>query len=217
MKDRITHIMQQTRRWKFEDGTTELFLGGIFLLSALYFLLQLIPSLSPTVIPILLILGFIFIVIGTRWLERRYVYPRAGYVVYYETTLRGAWKPFSIGVFSAVLMAVLFYVALIYDHDHAFAWATSFMAIFIGMIWILNSLNIKLVRLIWIGSFSVLIGITFLPFFLGSRFVDNDLSGGLLMASYFLVMSIALIISGSLAFRSFLRRNPLLLEAHDER
>ena len=105
-------------------------------------------------------------------------------------------------------MSVLFYLALVYDHNHAFAWGTSFTAILIGLVWILSNLNIKIARLTWIGSVSVLIGVIFSPFLFGSRFVDDDVTGGLLMASYFLAMGIALIISGSLAFRSFLHRNP---------
>ena len=216
MKDQFSEIARRTRRWKFEDGITELTLGGILFLSAMYFLLQLIPALSPTLIFSILTLGFIVTLFVPNLLKKRYVYPRSGYVKYTETTPKGVWKPLLLGALAGILMAALLYLVLIYDHDHAFSWITTLVAVFIGLVWLIGNTYYRIPRLSFLGLFSMVVGVILSPLVLGSEFTRGEFIGGILLATYFLLMAVFLFISGGLAFRAFLRSNPLPKESPDE-
>jgi xanthosine utilization system XapX-like protein len=217
MNNQFTAIMRRTRRWKFEGGTTELMLGGIFLCGALYFLLQLIPSIPPA----LIFLVFLFLLIGTlivpAVLQRRLVYPRSGYVQYKETSPRGIWKPLLLAAGAGVLMAIFFTLVLVYDHSHAIAWVTAILGLFLGLIWIIGDFTFKIHRLTFLDIFSILLGLLVSPVVLGTGPTRGDELGGILLGAYFPVIGIAFFITGGLTLRKFLRDNPLPAEAPDER
>jgi hypothetical protein len=216
MKDNFSEIARRTRRWKFEDGTTELMLGGIFFWASMYFLLQLIPGLSPVLIFVILVAGFIATILVTDILKRRYVYPRSGYVRYQEDAPRGIWKTLTLAAFVGLLVAALLCLALIYDNEHALAWITTFLPIFIGLIWLIANFYYKISRLGFLGSLSVVFGIVISPLVLGSQTTSGDFIVGVLLGLYFLVMAVSLLLSGGLTFRVYLRRTPPPIEAPDE-
>jgi hypothetical protein len=216
MKDQFTPIMRRTRRWKFEGGTTELMLGGIFFWAAMYFLLQLLPAISPATIFSIVLCGLVGTMIVPAFMQRRYVFPRSGYVEYKETTRRGIWKPLLLAAGAGVFVAFLFYEVLLYDYDHAFAWGTAIVGIFIGLAWIIGNINFRIRRLTYLGFFSLALGLLVSPVVLGAEFTRGEYLGGILLGTYFLLMGIAFFVSGGFAFRAFLRRNPLKEESSDE-
>ena len=216
MKDNFSEIARRTRRWKFEDGTTELMLGGIFFWASMYFLLQLIPGLSPVLIFVILVIGFIATIFVTDFLKRRYVYPRSGYVRYQEESPRGLWKPLTLAAFAGLLVAALLCLALIYDNEHALAWITTFLPTSIGLVWLIAYLYYKISRLGFLGVLSVVFGIVISPLVLGGQTTSGDFLVGVLLGLYFLVMAVSLFLSGGLAFRTFLDHTPLPIEAPNE-
>jgi hypothetical protein len=192
-------------------------LGGIFLCAALYFLLQLLPALLPAWIFLVVLLGFLASLTVPAAIQRRLVYPRSGYVVYKEATPAGAWRPLFLALGSALLMAVAFYLVLVYDTDHAFAWVAVILAFFLGLVWIIANLSFKIRRLNILGAFSLLLGILISPPVLGSGFTRGEEIGGILLGAYFLLMGGAFFVSGGLALRNFLRDSPPPAEAPDVR
>jgi hypothetical protein len=182
----------------------------------MYFMVQLIPALPAALIFFILVIGFIATIFVTDFLKRRYVYPRSGYVNYQESSPRGVWKPLVLAALAGLLMVAFLYLALVYDASHAFAWITTLMAVFIGLVWLIGNIQYRIPRLAFLGLFSIAIGIVFSPLVLGGEFTRGEFIGGILLASYFLVMSVFLFISGGLAFRAFLRRTPLPKETPDE-
>lgn len=217
MKDQFSPIMRRTRRWKFEGGTTELMLGGIFFSAALYFLLQLLPGMSPASIFLAFVIGLLGSFLGPAYLQRRHVVPRSGYVVYKEATPRGIWKPLLLAIGAGLAMTVLLHLVSVFDNEHALAWMTAILGVFIGLVWWIGNRNFRIRRLTYLGGFSILAGLLVSPAVLGAGFTRGSDIGGILLGSYFLLMGIAFFVSGGLAFRAFLRHAPASSETPDER
>lgn len=217
MKDQFTPIMRRTRRWKFEGGTTELMLGGSFLSASLYFLLQLVPGIPPAGVIAAFAFGLVVSFLLPAGLQRRHVIPRSGYVVYKEATRRGAWRPLLLGAGAGLAMAVLLYLAMAFDNEHAFAWMTSIMGVFIGLVWLIANLNFRLRRLTALALLSILLGLSVSPPVLGAQATRGSDIGGILLGGYFLAMAVAFLLSGGLTLRAYLRDTPLPGEAPDVR
>lgn len=211
MKDRFSHVTRRTRRRKFADGTTELSLGGFMLWGGLAF-----NAPSPLLTGILVLVGMVVIALGVDALQRKYVYPRAGYVEFRETTWRGMWKSLLAALTIMLAFIAVFWWFMVHRPDYALAWVTSFLGVFLGLVFLYCALAFRFRRLAVIGLLSLALGLLFSPLVLPLDGLEGYL-GVSAIAVYFILVGLALLISGALAFRVFLRdNNPLPAEPPDE-
>ncbi|MBN2386904.1 MAG: hypothetical protein JXB85_07780 [Anaerolineales bacterium] len=203
MKDQFSQVAHRTRRYKFADGTTELMLGGITFWGGISF-----NAPSPLLTGILAILGAIIVTVAVESLQRKYVYPRAGYVEYRETTRRGIWKPILAGLTAMLVFVAIFWWLMVHDPDHALAWIAPLLGLYLGLTFLYCAIAFKFWRLAVVGLVSLGAGLLLSPLVIPLEALAGY--GGIgTMAFYFLVISLALLVSGGLAFRAFLRRNPV--------
>ena len=85
--DEIQRVERRTRRYWFEDGITEIGMGIVFILLALYFLawnyLEAAGAAAPlaaVLLPVLIVVLIIGVNRGIRTAKDRYVHPRTGYL-----------------------------------------------------------------------------------------------------------------------------------------
>ena len=202
MKDKFSQFAQRTRRWKFEDGSTELLLGGILLVAGIAMQMQTVVWMGVVFLPgLLLVTGLV------EMLKRRYVYPRAGFVEYRETTRKGMWKPLMISTLVTAVWTATFTIMLNYNEDLALAWTTPILGFFIGMILASNALWMRLFRLVLVGLISIATGFLISPLVVPPEIMDDFFGLGT-MGFYFLAMALVFCISGGCTFRLFLRRTP---------
>jgi len=211
MKDQFTPVMQRTRRWKFEAGTTELVLGGILFSGGL----SLAVPRTHTFALVIFLPGIFLVGTLVQYLERRYVYPRIGYVEYRENTGKGLWRLLLMMVASLIVLGGILALLFEYQPDTAQAWVTPLLAFYIGVVMILYAQQMKLRRLTLLGLVSVALGLTLSPLVLG-RGQTGGLFGLASLSFYLLAMGLVFLISGIFAFRAFLRRTPLPKEKPDE-
>ncbi len=211
MKDPFPSIMQRTRRWKFEAGTTELILGGIFFSGGLALAL---PR-TPTFALVIFVPGICLIGALVQYLERRFVYPRIGYVEYRENTGRGLGRLLLLVLASLIVLGGILALLFRYQPETALAWVTPLLAFYIGAIMILYALQMKLRRLSLLGLISAALGLVLSPLVLGRGQTDG-LFGLASLGFYLLAMGLIFLSSGGYTFRTFLRRTPLPKEEPDE-
>jgi hypothetical protein len=202
MKDRITTIMRHTRRWKYENGTAELILGGLFLEAGIAL------PFGIYCVSIALTSGMLIITTLGNWLQRRYIYPRSGFVEYSEDTYKGFWKSLLIVIVTIAFFGLV--LRLLYTHDSltALGWATPIVAVLAGILWLFAGLNDKLRRLVAIGVFSISLGVSLSPIVLGRQLTGGNF-GVASLVIYLLIMSLTFFISGSVTLRQYLRQNPI--------
>jgi hypothetical protein len=183
MRNQLSGAAGRARRWKFEAGMTELALGGLLLSAALALLLPHTPMFALVIfVPGTLLTGII-----VDLLERRYVYPRIGYVEYRENTGRGLMR-------LLIMMAVSLLV-------------TPLLGFYVGAVMVAYAQGMKLRRLLLLGLISVGFGLILSPLGLGRRLTDG-LFEFRSLGWYLLAMGVTFLFSGECAFRTFLRRNP---------
>ena len=203
MKDQFSQVARRTRRYKFANGTTELMLGGLIFWGGVSFMAK-----SQVVTAILFIVGILLIATGVDALQRKYVYPRAGYVEFRETTRGGIWKPLLAGVAGMLVFFAASGLILAIDPEHLLAWITPLLGLFLGLVFLYCALTFKFWRLAVVSLVSFGLGLLFSPLVVPLETLEGYVGIGT-MAFYFLVMGLALLVSGGLAFRAFLRQNPV--------
>ena len=213
MKDQFSPIMQRTRRWKFEAGTTELILGGVFFWAGIAILLPLLLHRSPMFVLNVFVLGLFFTGILVEYLQRRYINPRLGYVEYRENTRKGIWRLILLIVFSLMILGGIRILVLKYDPEAAPAWIAPMLAFIVAIVLIPYALQLR--RLVVLGLISAALGLVFSPLIFG-RVRTSDLFALDNLGFYFLVMGLVFFFSGACTFRTFLRQNPPPAKAPDE-
>ncbi len=212
MKDEISGIARRTRRWKFAAGTTELMVGGIFFWAGLALLL---PR-QPTFYLGLFMVGIVLSGFMIDYLQRRYIYPRIGYVEYRVGPRKGILKLLLILAISLVSVGgFVFLNIIIPDILLSPAWFTPALASFVGIALFIYALLVKQVRFLLLGFISLATGFLLSPLILG-KVLTGDTFGIDKLGLYFLTMGVCSIFSGGFTLRNFLRNTPLLVETLDE-
>jgi hypothetical protein len=204
MNDDISAVARRTRRWKFEAGTTEIILGGLFFWAGLALLVPRTPMFSLVIfVPGLILTGTL-----TDHLQRRYIIPRIGYVEYRENTGKGFGRLLLLMAFSLVTFGGLVALFFHFIPETAPLWIAPSLAIFIAILLIPYGVQSRLARLVLLGLISIVTGLLFSPLVpIWEPFRDSTGIGSLVF--FLLVMGIVFFFSGGCAFRSFLHRNPL--------
>ncbi len=195
----------RVRRHWYEDGLAELFVGGLFVVLALYFLLQarLAGSLSanrPSSIALNLLLPAVVVAVallGRRFIRRakeRHVYPRTGFVQYRESRRAPRWLTATLAGGVAALTASL--VARAPGVD---AWVPALQGFLLAGFFFWQGQSAGVSRLVVLALFTALVGLVVSL---------AGLSSGLAGAAFFGPVGLAMTAAGQAAFRRYLRDAP---------
>ncbi len=203
----IDRVMQRTWRYWYEDGLAEMAVGVMFVVAGLLFLAQAmlraepLASLSAIGLPIVLIGGGILARRLVATAKARLIYPRTGYVSYQRASGR---RRTAAAAAAAVMGATL--SALLATWPASRSWIPALMGSAIGATWLWLGYRLDLARYYVLGVISAVAGAAAALAGLG------DTMGS---AFYFAVQGVALIASGGLALRAYLRQTERLPEAGD--
>ena len=147
MRYQFSRIAKRTRQFVFEDGTTELLLGGMLFLGGM---IQTIAWFTKLIlIPLtVFIAGSVILGALVAYLKWKYVYTRAGYLEYRETAPKRRWSTLLLCVLLAGLILSSFTgLPARLDPSHAMAWYAPMLAVFLGLGFASLSVGFKIVRL----------------------------------------------------------------------
>jgi hypothetical protein len=199
----VGSIIKRTVRRSFEDGIGEMAYGIAFILIGLVFFGE--AALKP-LFPHFWSVSFILVVWGTlllsRWLvpaiKKRLVFPRTGYVVARKLSGRLRWL---LPGLAAILggAAGLIFGFMFRAHPGVRGWIPTILGIEVCGWLLFLGFGLVVTRFLVLAAFSV---------FAGLAASLTRLGGQRGSALYFAAMGLALVISGALALRAFLRRAP---------
>jgi hypothetical protein len=205
----IDQVQQRVRRYWFEDGIAELATGSFFILLGLYFGIQGYfgeGSLMGGILQVSMVLVFI----GGFYLERRLIhslknritYPRTGYVEYRVDEKNAKRRRAIAAVAGAGIAAALVFLQRSVKGVNMVVLVSGAVAAFIFFALPATAGGIK--RFYLLGALSLALGIVL------------SLSGlpqAYGLALYDCLMGIAMMISGGLTLRRYLKDNPSVAEA----
>lgn len=209
----IQNLEQRVRAYWYEDGIAELATGGVFVLLGLYFGLQGYLGEGSTLGGILqmsLILLFIAGAYITRRviqsLKARLTYPRTGYVEYHVDTRGKRLRAIAALVIGMVIAAML--IGL-YRAVHSLDAVVLATGVLVALIWsILCARAARVNRFYVLAALSLVLGVLL------------SLSGwpqGYALGCFYGSLGVATMISGALALRHYLSRNPMPAEPENGR
>ncbi len=207
MEGDIDRVMQRTWRYWYEDGLAEMAVGVIFFLVGLLFLAE--AMMRPGALTSLSAVGLPIVAIGGGILARRFVasakarliYPRTGYVSYHR---KAGGRRLAAGAVAGAVGATL--SALLLTWPASRSWIPALMGFAIGGSWLWLGYRVDLARYYALGLVSALAG---------AAAALAGLGDTLGCAFYFAVEGVALLVSGGLALRAYLRQTERLPEAGD--
>jgi hypothetical protein len=208
MKTQINEFTRRTHRYWMVDGLAEIAIGGLFLLISLVLLAStlLTPGLLQALLPAL---GLpLFIIGGSRIMSRlldklkaRTTYPRTGFVAYPPRSAAHRRIIWSLG--AGLTLILLAFVAIMGPSSQT--WMPLLDGLLLGLVLLFVSQGVP--RFYLLSGLAFLVGLL-----LSLGHAGGDLGHGL----FYGIMGLLLIISGSLTFRSYLRRNPLVEDGDHE-
>ena len=195
MKTQLSNIAMNVRKYRFADGTYEIWLGFYLLWGGISL------HITHSVIPVLLLFlsGAFVMTKAIELIQKRYIYPRFGYVQYHEDAPSHRWQLILATLGACALFGLLFGLALFIDKEHAFAWAMPSMAIVIGGILVVYGLYYQTRRVAIVSIISILAGFALSPLFLEYEATRHYLGMGTFPV-YCIGLGALLIISGGVAF-----------------
>jgi len=212
MSDNLMDVERRIKRYWYSDGLAEISVGGMFLLLGLYFAVQGYFGEGSTV-SVILQTGMILVMLAgfmaTQWLvntlKSRLTYPRTGYVEYRVKDNDAKQRRYVV-IAVAAMIAVASMVLINYIRDlDSMVLGTGFL---IGVIFIvLRGKSSGVTRFYYLGGFSLLLGIA-LSF--------DKLPQAYNLGLFYCLLGVALLISGGLVLRRYLRENPMPTEGDDE-
>ena len=211
MSDQIDSIIRNTARYHFEDGLNEILIGAMSVLGALVLW---VPK-DPIFALFLYGIGVVTIAYFHDRIKEKYTYLRSGYVLYREHKSR-RWLTLLIVLGSIILVLGTVFLAFYLDYDHAMAWFSMIVGLFIGIVFVYKGFQLRLPRLALQGILSILWGIVLSPLVLSPEATQGYL-GLNLFGLYFFLVGGGLTISGVLRFRKYLGETPPIAEADNER
>lgn len=207
MQFQLRDLEQRVKSYWFADGLAEISGGAAFLIIGFYFAFTEL-SLDAwwggilQAAFVLVLLGTLFagrVLIGS--LKQRYVYPRTGFVEYKVDPKTLNARRLVAGVTAAAVAAILITFAPL---EGGIDWVVALTGAVVGAVLFFGQ-----ARRAGLEHFAILGFVSVLMGFLLSISAWPD---GYAIGSYYGGMGICFIISGTLAFRRFLRENPAPVE-----
>lgn len=204
-KNDLKQVEQRVRRYWYTDGIAELAGGGMFLLLGLYFgVLGYFEegSLVSVILQASMLLVFVAGAFGVRWLvnslKSRLTYPRTGYVEYRVkdgNTRKRRW------VIVITAMSISAASIVLVDYIRGLETMVLITGVLAGVIFIaLRGRSSGLKRFYALGGLAIL---------LGTGLAFSKLPQVYTLALFYGSLGAAILISGGLVLRSYLRENPL--------
>jgi len=210
MKTQVETVIRRTQQYNFEDGLTEAFIGALASLGGIVLLTAQFPFIAFG----LFLAGVILITKTLEHIRERNTYPRSGYLTYKEHKSK-RWITLLIALISCLAAGGLLIAALLLDPEHALAWPSLIVGAFVGCVFLYKGIQLRLARIIFLGTLTILFGCFFSPVVLGAEATEGY-NGLATFGLFFFAMGMAFLISGGVRFRKYLQENPLPEEAHDE-
>jgi hypothetical protein len=195
----LSRAQRRTVQYWFQDGLVEVFVGGTFLLLALYITaMGVLPGPVAGMMGGLLPAAFLLIYFAGQHLVRRakegLVYPRTGYISYERSS------PLRRGT-SAVAGAVVaaLFVVLIRKAPSLEAWIPAMNGLFIAALLLLLNRSARLSRLSLVSAVAAVAGLVL------------ALAGwptGLAISALFAIVGAVMAATGATALRRYLRHAP---------
>jgi hypothetical protein len=201
MDNTVESIITRTRQRFYSDGLWELIAGGILLLGGLAILLS--PHCNFSAIFFAaggLVLYFLY-----SYLKNRLVYPRTGYALYKEQGLRARITIVIKRAFWLFLFSIIF---IFLSDPNSLIGQTGlifFLGVFIGVGWLWQGIRLGITRLVLLGLIALILGAVFS---LGQNLAPSTGTSALeILGIYFLLVSVAFLLSGGITFVRYLRRD----------
>jgi hypothetical protein len=200
MKNELNKAVQRTQRYWHVDGLTEIAFGGICLMLGAYFYLE---AVVPKGIPLanLLDAGFLLLILAGSLLAGRFVnavktrltYPRTGYVAYRKAGPYRRWISAALGMLIAFLAS-----ALLVSSPGSLDRMPAITGLILGAVLLYFGYKVGLMRFYVLSFVSLLAGF-------GLAFSGTGDQLGL--AVFYGLISLALLISGGMTLRTYLKEN----------
>lgn len=204
----MKQVERRVLRYWYSDGIAELASGGMFLLLGLYFgVLGYFEegSLVSVVLQVSMVLVFVAGVIGVRWLvntlKSRLTYPRTGYVEYRVENRNLRRRRWLIVILALTISAA---TMVMVNYIHELQSMVLFTGLLVGVIFIAirgRSSGVK--RFYMLGGLAI---------FLGFVLSLSGLTQMYTLSFFYMLLGIAIMISGGLVLRHYLAENPSGLE-----
>lgn len=203
MTDQVDETVRRVQRYLYDDGLIEMGVGILFIVVGLG-LIAFVAIQDNTALGVVLIVGLLAITFSgalftknaLEAVKERVTYPRTGYVSYQSGEKnRGRWL--------APVVALLLLVFSLFLPEELTR-MSSMIGALLFVILLSLGYRLRIRRFYAIGSIALLAGIS-----VSLLIADEALGVGMT----FSVTGLSLLISGGLAFRSYLRRNPKANEA----
>jgi len=206
---KIADIRKRAGRHSVEDGIGEMVAGIMFVLLGSFFLAQTIvtavygasPSVFGTDIGGIGLLALCLCAYPAQWfaqrLKRRLVAPRAGVAVPLKPVKGVRW--IMIGAGAVVAIPISFLLGIV--HQSRGEWYTTALGVFLGAFFLLVGVLYRLPRFLALAAISLSLGVTLFLLRPGET---------LSMAVFLILLGVALAVSGGLALRAFVRKNPVV-------
>jgi len=212
MEDKILDVEQRVKRYWYSDGIAELSSGGMFILLGLYFGIQGFygeGSLVSVILQISLVLIMMGGVFGVRWmvnlLKTRLTYPRTGYVEYRKDERDMKQRRYVVAT-GAMIIAIVSVTLVKYIRGlDSMVLITGVLAAIVFIA--LRGKSSGVTRFYLMGGYSLLLGI---GLSLGGLPEEYNL------ALFYGLLGVAIIVSGAIVLRHYLKENPIPTEADNE-
>jgi hypothetical protein len=201
----VKQVQKRVKRYWYEDGIAELISGGMFTLLGLYFGIltyfgegSLVSVILQSSLLLLMIAGAFVVRWLVNTLKERLTYPRTGYVEYRTNDGDARWRRWVIvGVGMIVASVSILLVRRLHGMD-SMALVTGLL---VGVIFItLRGRSAGLRRFYVLGGLAIALG-------LALAFVQ--LPQTLSLALFYGLLGFAILLSGGLVLRRYLRAHPL--------
>lgn len=210
VNDDFEKVTQRTKSYWFEDGLSELVVGGLFLLIGLSTLIEGMAGAGTPLRRVSGVVALITIAAGPwlarpifRKLKERLTYPRTGYISFRKAKITPKRRLVSF-ILTAVIVGMVVGIINLAP-EKTLAWLPLFEGVIIGGFLLYLGNRFDLVRFYTMGVLSILLGAGLSIAGIG------DLIG---MGIFFILIGFALLISSGLMLRIYL--NHASLENPDE-
>lgn len=209
MEDKMLDVEQRVKRYWYSDGIAELSSGGMFILLGLYFGIQGYFGENSSV-GVILQVSLVFIMIGgifgVRWmvnvLKTRLTYPRTGYVEYRKDERGMNQRRY---VVAAVAMVIAISSVVLVKYIRGLDSMVLITGVLVAIVFVaLRGKSSGVTRFYVMGGFSLLLGV---GLSLGGLPEEYNL------ALFYGLLGIAIMASGGIVLRRYLKENPIPKEA----
>ena len=205
MNDKFQIVEKRVKRYWYSDGIVELSLGGMFFLLGVYFGIQGYLGEGSQASVIMQVGLFVLIFAGIVGVQRvvyalkaRLTYPRTGYVEYRKD---GQDIKQRRNIFMGVAIALVAASIILFDFFRNFDSMILGTGVMVGAVFIaLRGKSTGVTRFYVVGVFSILLGVT-----LSMDKLPQEYN----LALFYGLLGIAIMVSGGIVLRRYLRENPM--------